>query len=103
MEAASNLEEQDSEYDEVYINTLEFESYAAAKVKTTHPRTIKAHHALEETMFINGKEASVLFDRRMIEANQISVGFFATHGPQYHHEKTNEDTYTKKRITIGKP
>jgi len=42
------------------MNTLEFESYAATK--TTCPTTIKAHHALEGTMFINGKEAKVVFD-----------------------------------------
>ena len=79
-EAASNLAEQHSEYDEVYINTLKFESYAAAKVKTTRPRTIKAHHALEETMFINGKEARVLFDTGTIGANLISAAFVTTHG-----------------------
>ena len=61
-EAVSNLAEQNSEYEEVYINTLEFESYAAAKTKMARPATIKAHHALEGTMFINGKEARVLFD-----------------------------------------
>ena len=58
-EATSNLAEQHNEYDEVYINTLEFESYATAKTKTASPATIKAHHALEGTMFINGKEASL--------------------------------------------
>ena len=68
-EATSNLAEQHSEYDEVYINTLEFESYAAAKTKTARPATIKAHHALEGTMFINGKEARVLFDTGTIGAN----------------------------------
>ena len=79
-EAASNLAEQHSEYDEVYINTLEFESYAAAKVKTTRPSTIKAPHALEGTMFINGKEARVLFDTGTIGANLISAAFVTTHG-----------------------
>ena len=79
-EAASNLAEQHSEYDEVYINTLKFESYAATKVKATRPRTIKAHNALEETMFINGKEARVLFDTGMIGANLISAAFVTTHG-----------------------
>ena len=78
-EAASNLAEQYSEYDEVYINTLEFERYAAAKVKPTRPRTIKAHHALEGTMFINGKEARVLFDIGTIGANLISATFVTTH------------------------
>ena len=43
-EATSNLATEQSEYDEVYINTLEFESYAAAKM--TRPTTIKAHHVL---------------------------------------------------------
>ena len=76
---ASNLAEQDSEYEEVYIIALEFESYAAAKVKTTSPSTIKAYHALEGTMFINGKEARVLFDTGTIGANLISPAFVTTH------------------------
>ena len=79
-EATSNLAEHHNEYDEVYINTLEFESYAAAKTKTARPATIKAHHALEGTMFINGKEARVLFDTGTIEANLISAVFVTTHG-----------------------
>ena len=79
-EAASNLAEQYSEYHEVYINPSEFESYAAAKVKATRPSTIKAHHALERTMFINGKEATVLFDIGTIGANLISAAFVTTHG-----------------------
>ena len=79
-EVTSNLVEQHSEYEEVYINTLEFESYAAAKVKATRSSTIKAHHALKGTMFINGKEARVLFDTEMIGANLISAAFVITHG-----------------------
>ena len=78
-EATSNLAEQHSEYDEVYINTLEFESYAAAETKTARPTTIKAHHALEGTIFINGKEARVLFDTGTIGANLISAAFVTTH------------------------
>ena len=79
-ETASNLAEQHSEYDEVYINTLEFESYAAARVKATRPSTIKAHYTLEGSMFINGKEARVLFDTGTIGANWISAAFVTTHG-----------------------
>ena len=79
-EAASNLAEQHSEYEEVYINALEFESYAAAKVKTTRPSTIKAHYAPDETRFINGKEARVLFDTGTIGANLISAAFVTTDG-----------------------
>ena len=79
-EATSNLAEQHSKYDEVYINTLEFETFAAAKVKTTRPRMIRAHHALEGTMFINGKEVRVLFDTGTIGANLISAAFVTTHG-----------------------
>ena len=79
-EAASNLAEQNSKYDEVYINTLEFESYTAAKVKATRPSTIKAHHALEGTMFIHGKEARVLFDTGTIGANLKSAAFVTTNG-----------------------
>ena len=79
-EVTSNMAEQHSEYNEVYINTFDYESYAAAKVKVTGPSTIKAHYALEGTMFINGKEARVLFDTGTIEANIISVVFVTTHG-----------------------
>jgi len=77
-EASSNLATELSEYDEVYINTLELESYAATK--TTRPTTIKAHHALEGTMFINGKEGRGLFGRGMIGTNLISAAFVTTHG-----------------------
>jgi len=77
-EASSNLAIELCEYDEVYINTLEFDSYVATK--TTRPTTIKTHHALEGTMFINGKEAKVLFDRGTIGANLISAAFVTTHG-----------------------
>jgi len=77
-EVTSNVATELSEYDEVYINTLEFESYAAAK--TTRPTTIKAHHIFKDTMFINGKDAKVPFDTRTIEANLISAAFVTTHG-----------------------
>jgi len=77
-EATSNAATELSEYDEVYINTLEFKSYAAAK--TTHSTTIKTHHALEGTMFINGREAKVLFDTETRGANLISTAFGTTHG-----------------------
>ena len=76
-EASSNLATELCEYDEVYINTLELESYVATK--TTRPTTIKAHHALEGTMFINGKEAKVLFDTGTIGASLISAAFVTTH------------------------
>ena len=66
-----------SKYDEVYINTLKFESYAAGE--TTHPTTIKVHHALEGTMFINGKEAKILVDTGRIEAICISAAFVSTY------------------------
>ena len=79
-EAVSNLAEQHSEYDEVYSNTLEFESYAATKVRATHPSTMKAHHPLEGTMFLNGKEARVLFETGTVGANLISAAFVTTHG-----------------------
>jgi len=77
-EASSNLATELSEYDEVYISALELESYAATK--TTRPTTIKALYALEGTMFINGKEAEVLFDTGTIGANLISAAFVTTHG-----------------------
>jgi len=76
-EATTNLAMGHSEYDDVYINTLEFESYAAAKM--TRPTTIKAHHALEGTMFINRIEAKILFDTGMIGANLIRAVFVTTH------------------------
>jgi len=77
-EASSNLATELREYDEVYINALEIESYVATK--TTRPTTIKALHALEGTMFINGKEAKVLFDTGTIGASLISAAFVTTHG-----------------------
>jgi len=43
------------------------------------PREIKAQNALEGTMFINGKEAKVLFDTGMIGANLISARFVTTY------------------------
>jgi len=77
-EVSSNLARELSDYDEVYINTLRFKSYAATK--TTRLTTIKAHHALEGTMFVNGKEAKSLLDTGMIGANLISAAFVTTHG-----------------------
>jgi len=77
-EAASNLATELYEYDEVYINRLELESYAATQ--TSRASTIKAHHALEGTMFINGKEGKVLFNTRTIGANLISAAFVTTDG-----------------------
>jgi len=77
-EASSNLTSELCEYDEVYINALEIESYVAAK--TTRPTTIKALHSLKGTMFINGKEAKVLFDTGTIGASLISAVFVTTHG-----------------------
>jgi len=77
-EATSNLVPELSEYDEVYINTLEFESYAAAK--TTDPTTIKAHHPPEGTGFISGKEAKGLFETGTIKPNLIIAAFGTTQG-----------------------
>jgi len=77
-EASSNVATELCKYDEVYINTQELESYVATR--TTRPTMIKAHHALEGTMFINGREAKVLFDRGTIGASLISAAFVTTHG-----------------------
>jgi len=77
-EASSNLPTELCEYDEVYINALGIESYVATK--TSRPTTIKAHHALEGTMFIKRKEAKVLFDTGTIGASLISAAFVTTHG-----------------------
>jgi len=76
-EALSNLATELCEYDEVYINALDIESYVATK--TTRPTTIKALPALEGTMFINGKEAKVLCDTGTIGASLISAAFVTTH------------------------
>jgi len=77
-EATSKVATELSEYDGIYINTLEFEGYAAAK--TTRLTAIKAYHALQGTMFINEMEAKVLFDTGTIGANLISAAFVTTHG-----------------------
>jgi len=77
-EAVSNLATEHIEYEEVYINALEFESYAAAK--TNRLTRINTHHALEGRMFINGQEAKVPCDTGMIEANLISPALVTTHG-----------------------
>src|SRR6195952_3899516 len=77
-ETTSNLVEQQDNYDEIYINALEFERYAAAKA--TRPATIKPHNALEGPMLINGKQAKVLFDTGTIGVNLISAAFVTTHG-----------------------
>jgi len=76
-EASSNLATELCEYDQVYINALEIESYVATKA--TRPTTIKAHYALEGTMFINGTDAKVLFDTGTIGASLISAAFVTTH------------------------
>ena len=54
-ETSFNRVEQVSETEEVYINAMEIESYAAAG--TTRPASIKANHVLEGLIHINGKEA----------------------------------------------
>jgi len=77
-QASSNLATELCEYDEVYINALEIESYVATNA--TRPTTIKALHALEGTMFINGKEAKIMFDTGTIGASLISATFVTTHG-----------------------
>jgi len=77
-EASSNLATELCEYEKVYINTLQLESYVATK--TTRPTTIKAHDALEGTIFSNGKEAKVLFDTGTIGASLISAAFVTSHG-----------------------
>jgi len=77
-EASSNLATELCEYDEIYINALEIESYVATK--TTRPTTIKALLVFEGTMFINRKEAKVLFDTGTIGARLISAAFVTTHG-----------------------
>ena len=77
-ETSSNRAEQVLETEEVYINAIEIESYAAAGA--TRPAAIKANHPLEGTVYINGKEARVLFDTGTIGANLISTAFITTHG-----------------------
>ena len=77
-ETSSNRAEQVSETEEIYINAMEIESYAAAGA--TRPAAVKANEALEGTVYINGKEARVLFDTGTIGANLISAAFVTTHG-----------------------
>src|SRR6195952_2474061 len=77
-ETTSNLVEQQDDYDEIYINALEFESYAAAKAARL--AAIKPHNVLEGTMLIKGKQAKVLFDTGTIGANLIRPAFVTTHG-----------------------
>ena len=77
-ETSSNPAEQVSQTEELYINAIEIESYAAAGA--TLPASIKSNHALEGTVYINGKEARVLFDTGTIGANLISAAFVTTHG-----------------------
>ena len=57
---------------------MEIESYAAAGA--TRLTAIKANKALEGTVYINGKEAQVLFNTGTIGANLISAAFVTTHG-----------------------
>ena len=77
-ETSSNRAEQVSETEEIYLNTMEIESYAAAGA--TRPAAIKDNEALEGTVYINRKEARVLFDTGTIGANLISAAFVTTHG-----------------------
>ena len=79
-ETISNLATELNKYEEVYINTLEFKSYAAAK--TTCLMTIKAHHSLEGTMFINGKKPKVQCDSgtKGASLSQVRTAFVTTHG-----------------------
>ena len=63
-EATSNLATELSEHDEVYINTLDFESYAATK--TTRPSTIKAHLTLGvQCSLMERKQRSFLIQVRL--------------------------------------
>ena len=44
----------------------------------THPTTLQANHLLKGRIFINGKEARVLFDEGMKGGNLISATFVTT-------------------------
>jgi len=64
--------------DEVYIHATEIESYATAQ--TTRPANIKPQSALDGTIHLNGKEATVPFDTGTIGANIVGSHFVTTYG-----------------------
>jgi len=77
-EAISNISTELSQYDALYINTLAFGRSAARKM--TRPTRVNAHHAFHCSMFINGKEKTVLLDTGTIGANLISADFVSIDG-----------------------
>jgi len=74
---SNNVKYEQDSIDEVYIHATEIESYATAQ--TTRPANIKPHGSLEGTIYLNGKEAKVLFDTGTIGANIVSAHFVTIH------------------------
>jgi len=64
--------------DEVYIHATEIESYDIAQA--TRPANINPHCSLAGIIHLTGKEAKILFDTGMIEANIVSDHFVTTDG-----------------------
>jgi len=78
-ESTSNRAEAETSTDEVYINSMEIETYAS--LGKAPPSTTKAKKAWEGTIRINGHDARVLFDTGTIGEDilQVSAAFVTTH------------------------
>jgi len=76
-ESTSNRAEAETNADEVYINSMEIETYASSG--KTAPSTAKAKKALEGTIRINGHDTRVLFDTGTIGEDILSAAFVTTH------------------------
>jgi len=77
-ESTSNRAEAETSADEVYINSMEIETYASSG--KTAPSTTKAKKALEGTIKINGHDARVLFNTGTIGEDILRAAFVTTHG-----------------------
>jgi len=82
-ESTSNRAETETNADEVYINSMEIETYASSG--KTALSTAKAKKALEGTIRINGRDARVLLDTGTIGEDILSAAFVTTHGVETKH------------------
>jgi len=73
-----NVEYEQDSMDEVYIYATEIEFYATAQ--TTRLANLKPHSSLEGMIYLNGKEAQILFDIGTIGVNIVSAIFVVTYG-----------------------
>jgi len=78
QESTSNRAEAETSADEVYINSMEIETYASSG--QTAPSTAKAKKALEGTIRIKGHDVRVLVDTGTIGEDILSAAFVTTHG-----------------------